>query len=325
MQLSTSPKAIHRFFLIVFFLNVLLYAVCVGIFLWDPYPAEVGAYLLLYFFVFPSIVLFLISLLVFLIRLFRSKTVYLFEVLVLLTNPTIFVLAYLLLDRISYYQRRSVQQEYEVFEEVDEEVVTESTDTESTKTEPYSELQISESEVQISPYIIRKKTCDDEACWFPTTVFLDLQGNPYSAPPGSVNNVGDGWVYIDESNQIFTYDVVTGESQLLMSVLDTTDGVSFEWSPDDSKLAIVVVNQEDESYHETYGSKLFMFSFDSQGQVLQKNRYLFKIKYGCHDAGCDSIAGEDFYFVDNDTFVYYTWDTDYYVERTEEFKRTLEL
>lgn len=345
MQFLKSPKVIHRFFWFVFALNIILYAVLAGVVLWNPSPAEAGADLLLYFFVLPSIVLFLVSLLVFLILSFRSKTVYLFEVLILLTSPPIFVFFYLLLDRIAYYRLRSSQQEYEVFEEVNEDEVAEIEEMISTETpteigepplevestdmevesESYNELQLTEGEELISPYIIRKITCDTELCWSRTIVFLDLQGNVYPVPAGTVNNAGDGWVYMDSANQIFTYDVFTGESQLLMSVLDTTQGVSFEWSPNDSKLAIVVVNPGEDSYLETYGSKLFMFSFDAEGKMLQKDRYLFKIKYGCHDAGCDSTAGEDFYFVDNDTFVYYTWEGDPYVERTEEFKRTVEL
>lgn len=193
------------------------------------------------------------------------------------------------------------------------------------------EVQIPTGGEVLSPYITRVRTCDlsgteiyDDGCWYPMAVFLDENGEQYPVPAGTVNQAGTGWVYMEE-HTIFTYDIVSGESQELMSVLDTTDGVSFEWSPDDSKLAIVVVNQLDESYRETYGSKLFMFSFDSEGSVLKKDRYLFKIKYGCHSAGCDSSPGEDFYFVDEDTLIYYTWEGDPYVERTAEYKRTVEL
>lgn len=156
MQFPTAPTAIHRFFWVVLAFNIVLYAVLVGVILWEPVPAEVGADLLLYFFVLPSLVLFLISLLFFLIRLIRSKKVYLFEVLILLTNPMIFVLCSLLFDRVAYYRLRSSQQEYEISEDVNEEEVleVESTDTE-TDERPYPEFQVVEGEVQISPYILR--------------------------------------------------------------------------------------------------------------------------------------------------------------------------
>lgn len=205
-------------------------------------------------------------------------------------------------------------------------------ETEAVEAEVAVETELNLGGEQLSPYITRVRTCDmsgkeiyDDGCWYPMAVFLDENGEMYPVPAGTVNQAGDGWVYEDDSNQIFTYDIFTGESQLLMSVLDTTAGVSFEWGPDDSRLAIVVVNQEDESYRQTYGSKLFMFTFDGEGKTLSKDRYLFKIKYGCHDAGCDSSPGEDFYFVDKDTLVYYTWEGDPYVERTAEYKRTVEL
>lgn len=193
------------------------------------------------------------------------------------------------------------------------------------------EVEIPSGGEVLSPYITKIATCvlagmeiHDPECWYTTYVFLDEKGERYPVQAGTVNQAGTGWVYMEE-NTIFTYDIVSGESQELMSVLDTTDGVSFEWNPDDSKLAIVVVNQNDETYRETHGSKLFMFSFDAEGKMLKKDRYLFKIKYGCHSAGCDSSPGEDFYFVDEDTLIYYTWEGDPYVERTAEYKRTVEL
>lgn len=198
-----------------------------------------------------------------------------------------------------------------------------------------SEELVTESQVEgevLSPYITRVRTCDlsgteiyyGDGCWYPRSVFLDENGERYPVPSGTVNHAGTGWVYMDEYT-IFTYDVISDENQELMSVLHTTDGISYEWSPDDSKLAIVVVNQQDETYRETYGTKLFMFSFNSKGDFLQKDRYLFKIRYGCHSAGCDSQPGEDFYFEDNDTFIFYTWEGDPYVELLPEYKRTLEL
>ena len=212
-----------------------------------------------------------------------------------------------------------------------EKEVDSSASDEALTEQPVEKVEISMEGEVLSPYITRVKTCDlsgtdiyDDGCWYATSIFLDENGERYPVPAGTVDHAGTGWVYMEE-NTIFTFDIVSGESQELMSVLDTWDGLSFEWSPEDSKLAIVVVNQDDESYHETYGSKLFVFSFDSEGSVLQKDRYLFKIKYGCHSAGCDSIAGEDFYFVDEDTLIYYTWEGDPYGERTEELKRTVEL
>lgn len=234
---------------------------------------------------------------------------------------------FLLCTLVVFFSACSAPVQEFTFEEVAEEIVVEVEIPTETETSIESQTV---GEV-LSPYITQVKTCDlsgteiyDDGCWYTTSIFLDENGERYPVPAGTVDHAGMGWVYMKE-NTIFTYDVVSGESQELMSVLDTTDGVSFEWSPEDSKLAIVVVNQLDESYRETYGSKLFMFSFDLEGSVIQKDRYLFKIKYGCHSAGCDSIAGEDFYFVDEDTLIYYTWEGDPYVERTEAFKRTVEL
>ncbi len=216
-----------------------------------------------------------------------------------------------------------------------EDLATEDFTEEVRTEEPVEEVEIEAqvAEEVLSAYITRVKTCDmsgteiyyDGECWYPASVFFDENGERYPVPAGQINQAGDGWAYTDDANQIFAYDALARESHLLMSVLETTDAVSFEWSPDDTKLAIVVVNPEDETYRETYGTKLFMFTFDADGRMLSKELYLFKIKYGCHSGGCHSDPGEDFYFADNDTFVYYTWEGDPYVDRTSEYKRTLSL
>lgn len=186
-------------------------------------------------------------------------------------------------------------------------------------------FQLYSGDEQVSDLIIRRTGCIDEECWYLTQTFLDPTGEEYPVPAGMVNHAGDGWVYIDANYGVYAYDAVSRTSEALMEVLDTYDGISYEWSPDDRKLAIVVINQEEESYRESYGSKLFVFSFDEDGKVSKKDRYLYKIKYGCHDAGCDSTAGQDFYFEGNDTLIYYTWEGDPYVERSAEYKRTVKL
>ncbi|MFA5855033.1 MAG: Gmad2 immunoglobulin-like domain-containing protein [Candidatus Gracilibacteria bacterium] len=185
---------------------------------------------------------------------------------------------------------------------------------------------ITEEEI-VSSWVTVRRSCESEDCWERKVEFVDPNGEPYPVgDDGEFNADGGLYVYRDSlSNEIRLYNFETRIETTLMTLLE---GVwsSFVWSPDQTKIAMVAVdNGENESYRETGGTKLFVLTLDKNGGVAQKDVYLLRIKYGCDDRWCNSDASADFYFEDDDTLIYYTWEDDPYAERTEEFKMVLEL
>lgn len=108
---------------------------------------------------------------------------------------------------------------------------------------------------------------------------------------------------------IMIFDSESGKKTKLMSVLDNTDGVDFYWSPNSRVVAMTVVNQEDPTYDSSSNTKMYLLSLNEKGELIAKDRHLFKIRYECSDSGCN-VSPEDFYFDGTDTIVYRTWESD---------------
>lgn len=116
------------------------------------------------------------------------------------------------------------------------------------------------------------------------------------------------YVYMDFPNVVL-FDSEHEDEKYLMSVFDTTSGVDFFWSPDNRVIAMTVVNQQEESYTETLGTKLFLLTIDKDGELVNKEAVLLRIRYECHDAGCN-VSNSDFYWEDAATIVYRTWESE---------------
>ncbi len=168
----------------------------------------------------------------------------------------------------------------------------------------------------ISHYNFDLKEYEDKPCFdevFATCIDA-LEGKEEDLYEGttSMRNAespnGKFFVSVDFPNVVLT-DVETGEIAELMSVLDTTDGVDFFWSPNNQVIAMTVVNQQDETYTETYGTKMFLLEIDEDGNLMNKTSYSIRIRYECHDAGCN-VSSEDFYFEDEEMIVYRTWESE---------------
>ncbi len=116
------------------------------------------------------------------------------------------------------------------------------------------------------------------------------------------------YVYMDFPNVVL-FDSEHENEKDLMSVFDTTAGVDFFWSPDNRIIAMTVVNQQEESYTETLGTKLFLLTIDEEGELVDKEAVSLRIRYECHDAGCN-VSNADFYWENVETIVYRTWESD---------------
>ena len=114
--------------------------------------------------------------------------------------------------------------------------------------------------------------------------------------------------YVDFPN-VMLFDLESGKKTQLMSVLDNTDGVDFYWSPNSRVVAMTVVNQVDPTYDSSSNTKMYLLSLNEKGELIGKDRHLFKIRYECSDSGCNVDSG-DFYFDGTDTIVYRTWESD---------------
>ncbi len=137
------------------------------------------------------------------------------------------------------------------------------------------------------------------------------------------SNDGRYKAYVDFPD-IMIYDDEKKLSKRLMSISEGAEGVDFFWSPDDRYLAMSVYNPFAESYQKSFFTKLFLLGI-GDGDLIAKKEYPLKIRYECHDAGCN-VSNEDLYFEDEDTLIYRTWDDDYYeAAGNDEFLRRLEF
>jgi hypothetical protein len=150
-------------------------------------------------------------------------------------------------------------------------------------------------------------------------IYSDASGEAYdlsirafcnTAMRRAVSPDGRFLIYVDFPN-IMLFDSVEETRVKLMSVLNDTDGVDFYWSPDSRKIAMSVVNQDNDSYSGTAGTKLYILGINEVSELIQKDRHLFKMRYECHDAGCN-VEEDDLYFLDNSTLMYRTWNDDPY-------------
>lgn len=146
-----------------------------------------------------------------------------------------------------------------------------------------------------------------------------------SAFHSAISPDGKFLVYTDFP-RLLLFNAESGQESELMTVLDSASGVDFFWAPDGNRVAVAVVNQNDESYTDTRGTRLFILEVGGDGQLVDKQIYPLKIRYECHDAGCN-VYEEDFYFEDNDTIIYRTWEseTPYEDAGNDEMLRSLDL
>lgn len=164
--------------------------------------------------------------------------------------------------------------------------------------------------------------CGDDAC-------LDCSKQLYS--DGSVVDLGTelvcntalwdslapsrGRYAYFEDTRLMLFDYATQSSQELMSLLDTVEGASVFWAPSGDRLAVVAMNWD---YPDL--TKVFVLDLDSQGRLLDKNTYLIKVRYSCHDAGCNVQDGS-FWFEDEKTLRYQTFEGDPYDEENVTWER----
>jgi hypothetical protein len=192
--------------------------------------------------------------------------------------------------------------------------------------------QIAEVEEDVARLIFKDVIdADTEDCRY---LFKDQNGDQYllegevycySAFLSAISPDSKKLVYIDFP-RVVLFNAESNDSLELMSILDTADGASFFWSPDSREIAVAIVNQVDESYLSTVGTKLFILEIDENGHLINKNIYPIKIRYECHDAGCN-VFSDDFYFRDNETVIYRSWEseTPYEDAGNDELLRVLEL
>jgi len=154
---------------------------------------------------------------------------------------------------------------------------------------------------------------------FAKKIYKDSEGKIiFEAPINSsmrsfISPDGRFLAYVEFPN-IMLFDDESGKKTNLMSILDNTDGVDFYWSPSSKVVAITVVNQQDSSYRETLGTKMYLLSFNEKGELTAKDRHSIKIRFECSDSGCN-VDSEDFYFENADAIVYRTWEEDRYAEK----------
>lgn len=150
-------------------------------------------------------------------------------------------------------------------------------------------------------------------------VYTNFNGEPYklndeiycnSAMRSAISPDKRFLVYVDFPNVVL-FDSGTQTNTKLMSVFDNTDGVDFYWTPDGRTIAISIVNTIDSSYSSSSGTKLYILKINEMSELMRKDRYLIKMRFECHDAGCN-VGPNDLYFTDNNTLIYRTWNDDPY-------------
>ena len=164
-------------------------------------------------------------------------------------------------------------------------------------------------------------------------IYTDLEGTKYelnsfmacyTAMRRSISPDERFLIYVDFPN-IVLFDSVAGTNTNLMSVFDDTDGVDFYWHPNSRIIAMTVVNQVNESYRDSSGTKLYLLEINEESELVRKDRHLFKLKYGCHAGGCN-VDSKDLYFLDEDTLIYRTWEDDpYEAEGDDTLLRTFSI
>lgn len=105
--------------------------------------------------------------------------------------------------------------------------------------------------------------------------------------------------------EIHLYTIASQKDELLMSLYtDTTDISGFHWSPNQSKLAMVVYNSAQVHTDYPEGSKVFVLSFEEDG-LIKKDKYNVYIPTStpCSDQGC---FPHRFGFTDETTLHYFT-------------------
>jgi hypothetical protein len=116
------------------------------------------------------------------------------------------------------------------------------------------------------------------------------------------------------------YHMDSGEDETLMTFFDTTASIDIKISPDALKVAAVAFNMEDESYRESSGTKLFLFTMDESGNQLKRDTYAVAINGTMSNEGLYSSSWY-FYFNENNDFVYLSYSSDI----DGDVKRTLDL
>ncbi len=116
------------------------------------------------------------------------------------------------------------------------------------------------------------------------------------------------------------YHMDSGEDETLMTFFDTTASIDIKISPDALKVAAVAFNMEDESYRESSGTKLFLFTMDESGNQLKRDTYAVAINGTMSNEGFYSSSWY-FYFNENNDFVYLSYSSDI----DGDVKRTLDL
>lgn len=115
-------------------------------------------------------------------------------------------------------------------------------------------------------------------------------------------------VYADLNwTAIKTYNLTSGESQEITTFEEgSIDGISFiKWNIDQSKLAMVTVDWEQEQRPEL--TQLTIFSFEEDGTLLDSTNYDIKINFSCGSANC-TPGFSDVIWIHEDAIQYDTWD-----------------
>jgi len=128
-------------------------------------------------------------------------------------------------------------------------------------------------------------------------------------------------IYLGLDNALYLYEISSQTQIKIMSFLPDTTGINLgTWSPDQQKLSLLSINNEDPSYPEI--SKLFILNFDSKYNFLNKDRYNIKVNFSCGSANC-SPSPEDLNWILDTEIQYKTWSEVPYDLEDKAAKRTL--
>ena len=130
---------------------------------------------------------------------------------------------------------------------------------------------------------------------------------PNSTAQGLVSSDGNYIIYYNSSDfTLHEYHLSTEIDEILMTFDSTVLSVDIKIRPDSRYVAAVAWNQEDETYRDSLGTKLFLFSMDEEGNVLKRGDHPLVIQGIMSNEGSYSTK-QGFYFDEEGDFVYLSY------------------
>lgn len=178
----------------------------------------------------------------------------------------------------------------------------------SCKTAPVYEPTIETSFLDTDVY------CADESCWDCTKklysdgeeVDLGFDMHCHTSLWNSMNTLDTRYAYWEDYD-LKLFDYAMQSSEEMMSLREDTEGASIFWAPSGDRFAVVAMNWN----YEGDKTKVFILDLDHKGRLVDKQTHTLKVRYGCHDAGCNVLDGF-FWFEDDYTIKYQTFADDPY-------------